>query len=120
MPRRSGSHEEDEEAIGSDGTSGIQWRVQGNGAGSKYQRSGSVASSSGSVIRVSVGPSHGKKSGVRCVSRLLAFVDPLTGKLVVRMGMWDVSRSTKGHEVGPQVVWESDVPVCKVDGRDDV
>lgn len=119
MPRRS-ANEQDEEAIGSDGTSGIQWRVQGSGKASKYQRSGSVASGPGSVIRVSVGPSRGKSSGVRTVSRLLAFVDPLTGKLVVRMGMWDVSRSTKGHEVGPQVVWESDVPVCKVDGRDDV
>lgn len=53
------------------------------------------------------------------MARILAFIDPITGKLVVRMGMWDVSRSTRGAEVGPQVVYESEAPVYEVDTRDE-
>lgn len=105
----------DEEAIGTDGIRGLQWRVQASGRVKKTERSGSVDGAPGSVIRVAIGPSNGKRQGVRQVARILAFIDPLNGKLVVRMGMWNVSRSTKGYEEGPQVVWESDTPIVKVD-----
>lgn len=43
-------------------------------------------------------------------ARLLAYVDPATGKAVCRLGMFDISKPGKGKEVGQQLVWESDEP----------
>lgn len=109
----------DEESIGTKGEGDITCRVQADGDSRSFQTRSSVRAVPGSAIRVSIVPSRKRKSSFGRVARILAFVDPLTGKLVVRMGMWDVTRSTKGCEIGPQVVWESDVPVCKVDGAED-
>lgn len=118
---------DDEDSIGIDDTAGrgIVCRVQCSGESRRVEKTASVSSVPGSAIRVSIGSgvgAYGKRSqrnGLgKKVARLLAYVDPLTGKLVVRMGMYDISKHRKGVEVGPQVVWESDSPICKV-GRDD-
>lgn len=50
-------------------------------------------------------------------ARILAFIDPLTGKAVVRMGMVKNDDETgSGQEVDSQVVWNSDVPVYQLGG----
>lgn len=109
----------DEERIGTKGEGRIAARVQADGQSRSFQQTSSVKAAPGSALRVSITARDGRSKRFGKTARILAFVDPLTGELVVRMGMWDVTRSTKGHEIGPQVVWRSDVPVCKVDGSDD-
>jgi len=106
---------DDEESIGAEGRSGIRWRVQVDGDRERYERSGAVPARPGYSIRFSLGPAQGRRDGIRKVVRAIAYVDPITGKLVIRMGQWDVSKGTKGEEESQQVVFESDVPICKID-----
>lgn len=105
----------DEAAIGTKGSGPLQAHVQVDGKSRSFSTTCSADAAPGSTIRVSIrcGPNKGRRVGK--VARVLAFIDPLTGKLIVRMGMFDVSRSTRGAEDGPQVVWDSDGPVCDVD-----
>lgn len=105
----------DEEAIGTEGRGGLFCRVQADGASRGSVRQHHVELRPGSCIRVSVGARRVRGKTVKKVARLLAFVDPITGKLVIRMGMYDISTSTKGHEDGPQIVDVSDAPVCDID-----
>jgi len=52
-------------------------------------------------------------------ARVLAYVDPATGKAVVRLGMFDTSKANRGTEIGKQLIWESDEPCVFVEGQDD-
>ena len=109
---------DDEESVGSRGDGSLTASVQVHGSQRRFSTRSSAKLAPGSVIRVSVVASKKGSKGNRRAARLLAFIDSVTGELVVRMGMWDTSRSTKGSEVGPQVVWRSEVPVVKIDGDD--
>lgn len=109
---------DDEESVGSKGSGNLSATVQVHGSQRRFSTRASAKLAPGSVIRVSVVASGKTSKGNRRAARLLAFVDSVTGDLVVRMGMWDTSRSTKGSEVGPQIVWRSEVPVVKI-GKDD-
>jgi hypothetical protein len=122
MPKQTAAPSEaiaDEESVGETGRGGFVCRLQADGSSRSYSKQSHVELAPGSCFRVSVGAS-GKKRGLpKRVARLLAFVDPLTGHLVVRMGMYDITATTKGAEEGPQIVWTSDAPVCDIDTRED-
>lgn len=51
-------------------------------------------------------------------ARMLAYVDPATGKAMVRLGMYSSPGGKQGHETGQQLVWESDEQ-CVLIGVDD-
>lgn len=117
MPRRNDeSFEIDEEAIGSEGSGSLLCRVQVNGKRQRFQKQISADLSPGSTIRVSVGIGGTRIRGDAKVARILAFVDPISGKLVVRMGMFNIKKNTRGHEEDQQLVYTSDEPVVKLDG----
>lgn len=105
----------DEESIGTEGRGGLFVRVQADGRSRRYQKQSNVEASPGCAVRVSVGLRGKTGRGIKRVARLLAFIDPLTGHLVVRMGMYDISKTKRGQEEGPQIVWNSDVPVIDTD-----
>lgn len=108
----------DEEGIGVEGEGSLVCRTQVSGKTRRFQRQIQADLSPGSTVRVSVGVSGTRVRGDAKVARILAFVDPLTGKLIIRMGMYNIKKNTVGHEEDQQLVYESDVPVVKLDGSD--
>jgi hypothetical protein len=109
-------NEEDIGVEGEDG-GGLFARVQVDGSSRRYERRATAGLAPGSAIRVSIGARKGRGKGLGRVARILAYIDPLTGNLVVRMGMYDITKNRRGSEVGPQVVFTSDTPVCGIDSR---
>ncbi len=104
----------DESEIGVDSPDngdGIKCRVHVTSAGGAANRTVRIGALPGNAVRVSI--SFGRSSKAKASARVLVFVDPLTGKGVVRMGMYDTSKSTSGRETGKQLVWETDTPVWK-------
>lgn len=122
MRRKDGSEGfetvDDEESVGSRGSGSLTANVQVHGSQRRFSTRSSAKLAPGSVIRVSVVAGGARAKAPKRAARMLAFIDSVTGELVVRMGMWDTSRSTKGSEVGPQIVWRSEVPVVKIDNED--
>lgn len=122
MRRKDGSEGfetvDDEESVGTKGSGNLTATVQVHGSKRRFSNRASAKLEAGSVIRVSIVFGGKGSKTVKRAARILAFVDSVTGEGVVRMGMWDTSRSTKGSEVGPQVVWRSEVPVVKIDSED--
>ena len=105
---------DDEESLGvdsPDGGDGIECQVRATRAGVGVRRHVRMGANPGNAIRVSIhfgGGGNSKNS-----ARILVFVDPLTGKGIVRMGMFDLSKNRRGKEIGKQLVWETDTPVWK-------
>lgn len=100
----------DENDIGhskADGSS-LSCRIHVDAGDRPFQRSASCAAVVGNAIRLVL--SFG---GTGVAARLLAYVDPLTGKAVIRMGMFDISDNNRGHEIGDQIVWDSDEPIIE-------
>lgn len=108
---------ESEDEIGQTGRGGLVCRTAVRGKNQSYFKQSSAELAPGSTIRVSVGANGRRSKNPKMVARILAFVHPTTGKLVVRMGMFDIAKSSHGRQSGPQVVWESDVPVYEVENE---
>lgn len=94
-----------------DGGAGITCNVRANSNTRRIQRSTRASAEPGSTIRVSI--SFNSERGGKNSARILAYIDPITGKGIVRMGMFDTSSSAIGKEVGKQLVWETERPVWK-------
>ena len=108
---------DDEESIGSKGSGSLTASVQVHGSQRRFSTRASAKLAPGSVIRVSITAGGLRAKKIKRAARILAFVDSVTGELVVRMGMYDISRNTKGCEDGPQVVWRSEIPVVDIEGE---
>lgn len=119
MSRKDGSEGfetvDDEESVGTKGSGGLHCSVQVHGSQRRFSTRSSAKLAPGSIIRISVVASGKKGKALKRAARALVFVDSVTGELVIRMGMWDISSNTKGCEVGPQVVYRSDIPVVDID-----
>lgn len=109
----------DEEEIGTEGRGNLWCRVQADGAARSYIKQNYIELQPGCCFRVSIGVRPRGGGRTEKVARVLAFIDPLTGNLVTRMGMFDISETKQGKEVGPQIVDVSDVPVCDLDSPDE-
>lgn len=112
--RNTDEEEDQEEDVGTDGRGQLVCRTQVHGSSHKFSKQTAAELSPGTVIRVSLGVRNVRGKGPKVVARMLAFVHPETGKLVVRMGMYDISKENRGKPFGPQVVHESDTPVYEV------
>ena len=102
---------EDEENVGVDRVDGsdIAVRIAVSGRRRRFEKRVEVAAQPGCAIRLSL-----NFPGCDSAFRVLAYVDPQTGKAVVRSGEFRVSDTDKrGHEVGTQLVWESDVTIWR-------
>lgn len=91
-----------------DGGTDLQCRVSVAG-GRSYTKTVAMAAAPGHALRVSV-----TARGLKHSARILAFVDPMTGKLVIRMGMFVTDKNGRGNEENEQIIWDSDKPVYTV------
>lgn len=108
-----------ESDIGADEDEGsrLSIRVAIDGDTKRLYRMGCVGGL-GHAIRASIVFNGRDGKPMELSARLLAFIDPSTGKANVRLGMFDTSKGPRGTEVGQQLVWESD-DQCVLVGVDD-
>lgn len=100
----------DEDGIGSespDGGTDIVARVAVGGK-RNYTRTITAKAIPGSAIRLTL-----HFGGLKHSARILAFVDPMTGKAVIRMGMLE-RKGGKVSEADQQIVWDSDGPIYSI------
>lgn len=102
----------DEESIGidsPDGGDGITCRVGTTTSTGGRSRTARIHAEPGNAIRVSVAfQGANKRNKSQESARILAFIDPITGAGVVRMGLYK-----NGKEEGKQIVWQTDFPIWK-------
>ena len=109
----------DEESIGVNGRGSLYCVVKCDGPKSSYSKKSAVELRPGSVIRVSIGVAGKHPNKPKKTARMICFVDPFTGKLVTRMGVYDISKSRSGREDSMQIVETSDLPVVSIDETKD-
>lgn len=103
----------DEDSIGiesADGGRDLVCRVYvGGSEGRSFSRAVSTSGKPGRTIRCTL-----RLAGYPHTARLLAYVDPMTGQLVVRMGMLKKDKKGRTSEEDEQIVWTSDAPVYSI------
>lgn len=106
---KSVTNEEDIGIDSPDGGDGLSCRVSTTTPTGARRRHTQINAEPGNFIRVAVnfkGNGGGKKGGK--TARILAYVDPLTGKGVIRLGLYDGNK-----EYNRQIMYETDIPVWK-------